>query len=106
MVYYKEINENKDLVLLLTYDNIQPTIPNSLVIEITEEEYVQLLSDIREKEMLVWSLYREEISLNDIKLEWQEEIQKRVDEIIKTQGSIHEQSISYEDLTQMIEEVL
>lgn len=48
--------------------------------EITESEYNALLSEIREKAALVDKLYIGEITIDDVPTEWQEEIQRRVDE--------------------------
>lgn len=48
--------------------------------EITESEYNALLSEIREKAALVDKLYSGEITIDDVPTEWQEEIQRRVDE--------------------------
>ena len=48
--------------------------------EITESEYNTLLSEIREKAALVDKLYSGEITIDDVPTEWQEEIQRRVDE--------------------------
>ena len=55
-------------------------------VEITEAEYIAMLSEIREKAVLVDRLYRGEITLDDIPAEWQVEIQRRVDERIATEG--------------------
>lgn len=49
-------------------------------VEITEEEYNTLLSEIRTKAELVDKLYSGEISIEEIPSEWQEEIQRRADE--------------------------
>ena len=49
-------------------------------VEITETEYNALLTEIREKAALVDSLYNGEITIDDVPPEWQEEIQRRVDE--------------------------
>lgn len=48
--------------------------------EITESEYNALLSEIREKAALVDKLYSGEITIDDVPTNWQEEIQRRVDE--------------------------
>lgn len=50
--------------------------------EITEAEYNELLAIIREKAALVDKLYNGEITIDAVPLEWQEEIQRRVDERI------------------------
>lgn len=51
-------------------------------VEISEQEYNSLLDMIREKAELVNALYSGEITLADVPTEWQEEIQRRVDERI------------------------
>ena len=61
--------------------------------EITEAEYNRLLSEIREKAALVNQLYNGEITISDVPEEWQEEIQRRVDERIAAEGTIDEQDI-------------
>ena len=50
--------------------------------EITKEEYDTLLAMIREKATLVDRLYAGEITIDDVPTEWQDEIQRRVDERI------------------------
>ena len=65
--------------------------------EITEAEYNALLSEIREKAALVNQLYSGEITLDDVPGDWQEEIQRRVDERIAAEGSAEEQDISAEE---------
>ena len=49
-------------------------------VEITEEEYNAMLSEIREKAALVNQLINGEITIDAIPAAWQEEIQRRVDE--------------------------
>ena len=51
--------------------------------EITQEEYDALLTEIRAKTNLVNKLYAGQITIEDIPDEWQEEIQRRVDDRIK-----------------------
>lgn len=75
-------------------------------IEITEEEYSRLLTEIREKTALVDSLYNGEITISDVPTEWQEEIKRRVDERIASEGEAEEQPISSDEFYQMLEEVL
>ena len=66
-------------------------------VEITEAEYNALLSEIREKAALVDKLYSGEITIDAVPTEWQEEIQRRVDERISAEGSAEEQDISAEE---------
>ena len=70
--------------------------------EITESEYNALLSEIREKAALVDKLYSGEITLDAVPAEWQEEIQRRVDERIAAEGSAEEQDISAEEALDII----
>lgn len=65
--------------------------------EITESEYNRLLAEIREKAALVDKLYSGEITIADVPTDWQEEIQRRVNERIAAEGSAEEQDISAEE---------
>ena len=65
--------------------------------EITEAEYNTLLSEIREKAALVNRLYSGEITIDAVPVDWQEEIQHRVDERIAAEGLAEEQDISAEE---------
>ena len=70
--------------------------------EITEAEYNALLAEIREKAALVDKLYSGEITLDAVPAEWQEEIQRRVDERIAAEGAAEEQDISAEEALDII----
>lgn len=65
--------------------------------EITESEYNALLAEIREKAAMVDKLYSGEIAIDAVPVDWQEEIQRRVDERIATEGTAEEQDISAEE---------
>lgn len=71
-------------------------------VEITEAEYNRLLSEIREKAALVDKLYSGEITIDDVPTDWQEEIQRRVDERIAAEGAAEEQEISAEEALNII----
>lgn len=71
MRYYAQYNDSGKLLAIGTG-------PGGT--EITESEYNTLLSEIREKAALVDKLYSGEIAIDDVPTEWQEEIQRRVDE--------------------------
>ncbi len=47
MKYYKQLNENGEIVALLTYD-FEPNITNPLTVEITAEEYEATAAEWRE----------------------------------------------------------
>ena len=66
-------------------------------VEITEEEYNTLLTEIRTKATLVDSLYKGEITLADVTAGWQEEIQRRVDERIAQEEAMEDQDLSAEE---------
>lgn len=77
MRYYAQYNDNGALLAIGTgYGGT----------EITESEYNALLSEIREKAALVNKLYSGEITIADVPADWQEEIQRRVDERIAAEG--------------------
>ena len=65
--------------------------------EITEAEYNALLSEIREKAALVNRLYNGEITIDAVPVDWQEEIQRQVDERIAAKGTAEEQDIPAEE---------
>lgn len=93
MRYYAQYNSDSRLIAIGTG-------PGG--VEITEAEYSRLLTEIREKAALVDKLYTGEITLSDVPPEWQEEIQRRVDERIAQQGTIDEQDISAEEALDII----
>ena len=70
--------------------------------EIPESEYNTLLAEIREKAALVEQLYNGEITIDDVPTEWQEEIQRRVNERIAAEGAAEEQDLSAEEAFNII----
>ena len=97
MRYYAQYNENNTLLAIGTgYGGV----------EITKEEYENLLQEIRAKATLVDQLYSSSITISDIPTEWQEEIQRRVDERIAADGVAELQPISSDEFYSMIEEIL
>ena len=93
MRYYAQYNENGKLIAIGTGKGGT---------EITEAEYNALLSEIREKAALVDKLYSGEIALDDVPTDWQEEIQRRVDERIAAEGTAAEQDIPAEEALDII----
>jgi hypothetical protein len=71
-------------------------------VEITEAEYNRHLTEIREKAALVNQLYMGEITLDDVPAEWQEEIQRRVNERIEQDGAADQQEISADEALDII----
>ena len=93
MRHYAQYDENGKLIAIGTgYGGV----------EITEEEYNRLLSEIREKAALVDKLYRGEITIDDVPAEWQEEIQRRVNERIDAEGEAEDQDIPAEEALAII----
>ena len=70
--------------------------------EITEAEYNTLLAEIHEKAALVDKLYSGEIAIDAVPVDWQEEIQRRVDERIAAEGTAEEQDISAEEALEIL----
>jgi hypothetical protein len=92
MRYYKLIEDKKLIAIGTGYGGT----------EITEAEYNALLTMIREKAALVDKLYIGEITIEDVPTEWQDEIQRRVDERIAQQGTIEDRELSAEEALDII----
>ena len=88
MRYYAQYNDSGALIAIGT---------GSGGTEITEAEYNALLSEIREKAALVDKLYSGEITIDAVPADWQEEIQRRVNERIAAESSAEEQDIPAEE---------
>ena len=93
MRYYARYNDSGKLIAIGTGNG---------GVEITEAEYNTLLAEIREKAALVDKLYSGEITIDDVPTEWQEEIQRRVDERIAAEGAAEEQDLSAEEALDII----
>lgn len=93
MRYYAQYNDSGNLIAIGT---------GAGGTEITEAEYNALLAEIREKAYLVNKLYSGEITIDEVPTDWQEEIQRRVDERIAAEGSAEEQDISAEEALDII----
>ena len=93
MKYFAQYNDNGILIAIGTgYGGT----------EITEAEYNALLSEIREKADFVNKLYGGEITIDEVPADWQEEIQRRVDERIAAEGSAEEQDISADEALEIL----
>ena len=97
MRYYAQYNDNGKLIAIGTGNGGT---------EITEVEYNALLAEIREKADLVDKLYNGEITIDVVPVEWQEEIQRRVDERVAAEGEAAEQPVSGDEFLSMLEGVL
>ena len=93
MKYYAQYNDSGKLIAIGTGNGGT---------EITEAEYNALLSEIREKAALVNRLYSGEITIDEVPVEWQEEIQRRVDERIAAEGAAEEQDLSAEEALEIL----
>ena len=93
MRYYAQYNESGKLLAIGTGPGGE---------EITEAEYNTLLSEIREKADYVDRLYSGEITIEDVPADWQEEVQRRVDERIAAEASAEEQDISAEEALEIL----
>ena len=93
MRYYAQYNDTGKLIIIGTgYGGV----------EITEAEYNAILSEIREKSAMVDKLYSGEITIDEVPADWQEEIQRRVDERIAAEGSAEERDISAEEALEIL----
>lgn len=97
MRYYAQYNDSGKLIAIGT--GLGGT-------EITESEYNALLAEIREKAALVNKLYSGEITIDEVPADWQEEIQRRVNERITAEGDAAEQPVSGDEFLFMMEGVL
>ena len=93
MRYYAQYNDSGKLIAIGTGNG---------GVEITEAEYNALLTEIREKAALVDKLYSGEITIDAVPVEWQEEIQRRVNERIAAEGAAEEQDLSAEEALNII----
>ena len=93
MRYYAQYNDSGKLIAIGTGNG---------GVEITEAEYNALLTEIREKAALVEQLYNGEITIDDVPTEWQEEIQRRVNERIAAEGAAEEQDLLAEEALNII----
>ena len=93
MRYYAQYNDTGKLIIIGTGEGGT---------EITEAEYNALLAEIREKSAMVDKLYGGEITIDAVPADWQEEIQRRVDERIAAEGSAEEQDISAEEALEIL----
>ena len=93
MRYYAQYNDSGKLIAIGT---------GAGGTEITEAEYNTLLSEIREKAALVEQLYNGEITIDEVPVEWREEIQRRVHERIAAEGEAEEQDLSAEEALNII----
>lgn len=93
MRYYAQYEESGNLIAIGT---------DIGGVEITEAEYNALLAMIRTKAALVNGLYAGEIAINDVPVEWQEEIQRRVDERIAAEGEAENQDIGADEALDII----
>ena len=93
MRYYVQYNDSGKLIAIGTgYGGT----------EITEAEYNTLLSEIRDKADLADKLYSGEITIDAVPVDWQEEVQRRVDERIAAEGTGEEQDISAEEALEIL----
>ena len=93
MRYYAQYDESGKLIAIGTG-------PGGT--EITQAEYNSLLTEIREKTALVNKLYSGEITIDAVPVDWQEEIQRRVDERVAAEGSAEEQDISADEALEIL----
>ena len=92
MRYYKLIKNDTLIAIGTGYGGV----------EISEAEYNELLTMICTKASLVDQLYNGEIAIDHVPTQWQEEIQRRVDERIANEGTLEEQELSADEALDII----
>ena len=73
--------------------------------EITREEYDALLIEVHAKTVYVNNLYNGKITIEDVPAEWQEEIQRRVDDRIKAKAEAENAEATIEDYQRLLAEL-
>lgn len=89
MRYYAKYNDDKLIAIGTGYGGT----------EIAEAEYNSLFAEIREKATLVDKLYNNEITIEDVPIEWKEEIQRRVNKQIEAAQNEEEAEVSSHEVT-------
>ena len=93
MRYYAQYNDSGKLLTIGT---------GAGGTEITKEEYDILLSEIKERASLVDKLYSGEITIDDVKSECREEIQRRVNERIEAEKNAELEPDPYQEAVDSI----
>ena len=93
MYYYKVLNTEGRVNCLITY-NQTPHVTDPLYVEITAEEHAALSAEFTEKGLLTEQLYRNEIVIDNIRIDWQNEIQSRVNDLISIFGPFDSDEIT------------
>lgn len=93
MRYYVHYSEEGQLIAIGTG-------PGHL--EITKEEYDALLYEIQSRAELANKLYFGEITIDEVPIEWQEEVQREVAFRVEVEGPADEQNISAEEAMDII----
>lgn len=104
--FFKKVDNNQKIIHLISYDNISPTFTHANIIQISEEEYNKHILKFQEKASLTDKLYKQEIKISDVPIEWQEEVQMEVNRIISEIGPFVEQDITGDEFLEMVEEVI
>ena len=95
MRYYKEYNAKGWVVEIGAGDALNG-------IEITQQEYETLLSEMEAKMVYIEQVCRHEISINNVPAEWREEVQAGVDAIVAEIGEFDTRQISDSEALQII----
>lgn len=106
MYYYKQTDENGNLILLFSCDKKRTSNTDRAVNEIDEEEYNSIfckLSDICE---FTDSVYAGETTIDNIPYELRETVKESVADRITKFGEYKHQTVTATELQKMIEEVL
>ena len=103
MNYYKTVNGGKT-ISVMSCTALQPE--TETLVAIDEAEYRDYMATCKQKQALVNRLYAEKITLADVPEEWQDEVRRRVSELIAVNTDSPGDEISDEMFAEMLEEVL
>lgn len=95
MRYFKEYDANGYVSIIGAGDALDG-------IEITQQEYETLLSEMEAKMEYTEKVYHHEISIGDVPTEWREEVQAGVDAIVAEIGEFDTSQISDSEALQII----
>lgn len=95
MRYFKEYDEKGGLICIGAGDALNG-------VEITQEEYEELLAQIEQAGVYAERIYRGEMSLDDVPEEWRENVQERVNWLVGEFGQYAPDEISDEEAMDII----
>ena len=101
MYFYKQTDANGTMLSLQKCSQRIET-HDAFVVEIPESEYNAILQEINTKAEFIKALYSGTITIEDVPVEWQDEVQSQVDELIAEHGNVEDQELSADEALNII----